>query len=52
MRRFVQLTVIVYVAVYAIGLKKGYQEFREGEYSVAVKVKGTAIVGNGTDSCQ
>ena len=42
-RRTIQICVIVYVGVFALWLKKGYQEFSEVESSVTTKVKGVTM---------
>jgi hypothetical protein len=40
-RRLMQIGIIIYIAVFAIWMKKGYQEFSNVESSVTTKVKGT-----------
>ena len=39
-RRVIQLCIIMYVALYALWLQKGYQEFGRVESSVTTKIKG------------
>ena len=39
-RRLIQLFIILYVAIYALWLQKGYQEFGRVESSVTTKIKG------------
>lgn len=39
-RRIIQLCIILYVALYALWLQKGYQEFGRVESSVTTKIKG------------
>ena len=42
-RRIIQTCVIIYVGVFALWLKQGYQEFSEVESSVTTKVKGITM---------
>ena len=37
----IQLCVVLYVGVFALWMKKGYQDFSQVESSVTTKVKGT-----------
>ncbi len=39
-RRLIQLFIVLYVAIYALWLQKGYQEFGRVESSVTTKIKG------------
>ena len=39
-RRIIQGAIVMYVALYALWLQRGYQEFAQVESSITVKIKG------------